>query len=240
MKKIQLSLCALAVLATTALSVQAASNVEVKVIGRIDPGTCTPSLTGGGVVDYGTMSPSVVAATGYTVLPLKEVPFSVSCTAPSKVAIYAVNNRPNTVPDNPDYFSGGGSDIPASVTLLNGSHPRSAGLGISGNSRVGGYTLGLKSSSLKADGVKVDQLLRYSTSDSWAVRNGDSYVGMFTGVYEPTQESFATSGQSTPVAFTTLTGTLGVQAFLNQRSQLDLSNTVLLDGSTTLELVYLP
>ncbi len=52
--------------------------------------------------------------------------------------------------------------------------------------------------------------------------------------------SWAATGTTTPVAFTNLSGKLGVQAYLNQRSAFDLTNTVQLDGLSTLELVYLP
>lgn len=242
MKMMQKSLLALAVLASTAMSVHAASNVDVKVIGNIDPGTCTPTLSGGGTVDYGTMSPSVLDATGYTVLPVKELDFTITCTAASKVAVYAVNNRANSVPGGSDAVAGGGTTTPSGVTLLGypaGAGIKSAGLGLMGTTKVGGYMLGIKKAGLTADSNSVDQVFRASAASNWSAFTGD-YSAMFNSSSTPYQYSFSSTGQTAPVAFTNLSGKLGLQAFVNKRSELDLTNKVNLDGSATLELVYLP
>ena len=79
---------ALALLATTA-SAFAADSVDVRVIGTIVPAACTPTLSGGGTVDYGTIKADTISATDYTVLPEKQISFLDPCDAPAKVALNA-------------------------------------------------------------------------------------------------------------------------------------------------------
>ncbi|MBB1202749.1 DUF1120 domain-containing protein [Enterobacteriaceae bacterium 89] len=236
MKMMNKSLCALAVLAVTAVSAQAASNVDVKVIGRIDPGTCTPTLSGGGVVDYGTMSPSILAATGYTLLPQKQVDVSIACTAPSKVALKALNGRPGTVAGASE-GSYGFAPQPNGTTIFGSANALDvAGLGKAGNANIGGYGLRITPNSFQADSVAVDGLISDNSGSSWV----KSVIGNIFNGGQQRYASWGASGTTSPVAFTNLTGKLDVQAYINDKSQLDLTNTIQLDGLTTLELVYLP
>ncbi|KJV48821.1 hypothetical protein VH86_08435 [Pantoea sp. BL1] len=241
MKMMQKSLLALAVLATTALNVQAASNVDVKVIGRIDPGTCTPTLSGGGTIDYGTMSPSELAATGLTVLPEKQLDFAIACTAPSKVAVKVVNGRPNTVAGAIEGASGF-AGIPASSASLFGSSGSIgvAGLGLSNGVKVGGYGIRIASGTVIADTKSVDNLVASNiASPVWSAAAAGA-TGSLLASATVRGVSWAATGTTTPVAFTNLSGKLGVQAYLNEKSAFDLTNTVQLDGLSTIELVYLP
>jgi hypothetical protein len=239
MKMMQKSLLALAVMATTALNVQAASNVDVKVIGRIDPGTCTPTLSGGGTIDYGTMSPSTLAATGYTLLAEKQLDFAIDCTAPSKVAVKVVNGRPNTVAGATEGASGFAS-IGAGLVAIFGSTSGGmgvAGLGESNGVKVGGYGIRITPGTVVADTKPVSSLQANNiASPTW----GATTVGSMLSNTTVRGTSWAATGTTTPIAFENLSGKLGVQAYLNEKSAFDLSNTVQLDGLSTLELVYLP
>ena len=234
MKMMQKSLLALAVLATTAIHAQAASNVEVKVIGRIDPGTCTPTLSGGGTVDYGTMSPSVLAASGYTLLPAKQLDFAITCTAPSKVAVQAFNGRPGTLAGASEAASGAGR---SPINLFSTTAVGAVGLGTSGNANVGGYGVEIDPATVTVDGNSVVALRKTESVTAWT---NDNYANFLYDPYYTRLVTWGTTGSTTPVAFTNLTGKLNVQAFINEKSALDLSNTVTMNGSTTLELVYLP
>ncbi|NIG22447.1 DUF1120 domain-containing protein, partial [Pantoea sp. Al-1710] len=232
------SLLALAVMATTALNVQAASNVDVKVIGRIDPGTCTPTLSGGGTIDYGTLSPSTLAATGLTVLPEKQLDFAIECTAPSKVAVKVVNGRPNTVAGATE-GAAGFANLPASSAAIFGATTTIgvAGLGESDGVKVGGYGIRIAPGTVIADTKSVDTLNAPNVaSPVWAANTLGSLLAGAT----VRGTTWAATGTTTPVAFTNLSGKLGVQAYLNEKSAFDLTNTVQLDGLSTLELVYLP
>ncbi|KJV48871.1 hypothetical protein VH86_08430 [Pantoea sp. BL1] len=232
----QKSLLALAVMATTALNVQAASNVDVKVIGRIDPGTCTPTLSGGGTIDYGTMSPSTLAASGYTVLPEKQLDFEIACTAPSKVAVKVVNGRPSTVAGANEGASGFAS-APGGANIFGTASVVVAGLGESNGVKVGGYGIRIATGTVIADTKSVDTLRTENiVSPAWSKYD----LGSMLAAASVRGMTWAATGTTAPIAFTNLSGKLGVQAYLNQRSAFDLTNTVQLDGLSTLELVYLP
>ena len=238
MKMMQKSLLALAVIATTALNVQAASNVEVKVIGRIDPGTCTPTLSGGGTIDYGTMSPDSLAATGFTLLPEKQLDFAIACTAPSKVAVKVVNGRPNTVAGATEGASGFAS-LPASIANIFGATGNTAvaGLGESNGVKVGGYGIRIATDTVIADTNSVDTLRAENiASPVW----NNYALGSMLASTTVRGVTWAATGTTTPIAFENLSGKLGVQAYLNAKSALNLNTTIQLDGLSTLELVYLP
>ncbi|NIG21012.1 DUF1120 domain-containing protein [Pantoea sp. Al-1710] len=234
MKMMQKSLLALAVMATTALNVQAASNVDVKVIGRIDPGTCTPTLSGGGVVDYGTMSPADLNATGYTLLANHQLDLAINCTAPTKVAVVAINGRPNTAAGVTEGSGQNAGNAPAGTT-----GGGVVGLGLQGTTKIGGYTLTLDTTSFTADGNSVATLNKRTndpTTGTWTVANGTMWhVGTVKSY-----NTWGTAGTTTPAAFKDYNGKMNVRAYLNQKSAFDLTNTVHLDGLATLELVYLP
>src|SRR3546814_16778843 len=70
-----------------------AESIDVRVIGTITPPSCTPTLTGGGIVDYGKILSSKLSMTAYNRLSTKDVPFSIVCTGPARIAVRATDNR---------------------------------------------------------------------------------------------------------------------------------------------------
>ncbi|MFL1501608.1 MULTISPECIES: DUF1120 domain-containing protein [unclassified Pseudomonas] len=233
MKKLNaLSACALAVLATTSLSALADS-VDVKVIGTITPASCKPTLAGGGVVDYGSISPDSLSDTAYTVLPVKTVALSIICDAPAKVALKPVNGRPNSLAGATEGVSGAGY---SPVALLGFPLVSAVGLGLDGTSKIGGYALGTETATTTADGVAVDAIQKWDAggSDTWGLRQKASLIAS-----DYMNTSWAKTGTLVPIAFKTLNAQISVQAYINKKTELDTSKPIALDGLTTLELVYL-
>jgi hypothetical protein len=241
MKMIQKSLRALAIFATTTLNVLAASNIDVKVGGRIDPGSCTPDLAGGGSFDYGTIDASTLDETGYTMLREKQVDFTITCTTASKVAVKVRNGRANSVAGRGNDGAGGFVLTPAGVVLFGSTTVSVAGLGTSNGVRVGGYGVRIVTTGVIADGVAVTPIHTDDIDVSAPVwRVTASTTGTLLNATSVRGVSWATAGTRTPVSFGTLSGTLGVQAYLNRKSVFNQRGTLLLDGLSTLELVYLP
>jgi len=228
--QMQKSVCALAVLAATALPVMAES-VDVHVIGKIKPAACTPTISGGSTVDYGNISVDMLSPTGFTVLPVKEVDFTITCDALAKIAVDAVNGRPATLAGA---VEGGTDNVAVAPVTLTTAGRYAAGLGLATDgAQIGGYAISLGKGT--ADGVSVNDIYRYTEggTTTWtASRGGDLYNA------RNMQISWATSG-TTPVAFKTLTSKLSVQAYLNNTTALDVSDEIDLNGLTTIELVYL-
>ncbi|WP_237391284.1 DUF1120 domain-containing protein [Dryocola clanedunensis] len=229
-KVMQKSACALAVLAVTATSAMATESVDVKVIGTVTPGACTPTISGGGVVDFGTIRANTLSADAYTVLSEKTLTFGISCSAPAKVAIKAVNDRPNTLAGATE-GAGGAGRRPSGIDI---SAANAVGLGLDGTSKIGGYSVRVLTSTVLADNAAVDTIYRNSAIN-WDIDvDGD--------IYDTTSVrnvSWAEKGAVVPMAFTTLTGDIAVKPYLNKASELDLTHDIQLDGLTTIELVYL-
>jgi len=233
MKTMQKNALALAVLATTALPVMAES-VDVRVIGTITPTACTPTLSGGGTIDYGVIPPASLSDTAFTVLQEKQIDISINCDAPAKVSLKTINGRPNTVAGSTE-GAGGTARNPDGVTLFGSTNLAVAGLGLDGTDKIGGYAMRIAQGTAVADGSDVDVIISDDMNATWA----RSAAGSIFNQLRTRHVSWGATGTTTPVAFETFTAKLGAQAYINKASELDLSKPVALDGLTTIELVYL-
>ncbi|MHA7845306.1 DUF1120 domain-containing protein [Serratia sp. D1N4] len=234
LNNLQKTVCALAVLATTSLPALAES-IDVRVIGTIDPTACTPTLSGGGTVDYGTIKPTALAKDAFTTLAEKQLDFAINCDAPAKVAITAHSQRgANAV--KTDGTMDTLTTAPTGVTLFGTAGAGVVGLGLDGTKGIGGYGLRQVPGTMIADGIAVDSVVSNGNTTTWVKASSGA---LFNNPVDIRYSSWAKTGTTTPIAFTTLTGKLGVQAYINKTSELDLTKPVALDGLTTLELVYL-
>jgi len=227
------SACALALLAATSTSAFA---IDVRVIGSITPAACTPTLSGGGTVDYGVIRPAELTDDAYTTLPVKTLAFAITCDAPAKVALRAINGRPDTAAGVIGTGGSGPSDGRAPVDIFGMDFVGVVGLGLDGTDKVGGYGIRITQDSVTADSNSVDSLRQTEGGSVWS---GDAYAGI---LYDPGFSRFtswAETGTLLPVAFENLTGELAVQAYINHASELDLSKPINFEGLTTIELVYL-
>ncbi|EKS7202333.1 DUF1120 domain-containing protein [Enterobacter asburiae] len=208
-----------------------AESVDVKVNGTIIPAACTPALAGGGVVDYGNIKASTLSADDYTTLPEKEIDFSITCDALAKVALNAVNDRPGTMAGVTEGYNGAAT---TPVPVFGVSSAMGVGLGLDGTAKIGGYAVRLDPAKVTADGSSVDGIKNGGAgSTDWTGSPGSVFSNA------PRYISWAKTGELTPVAFKVLAGKLGVQAYINKASELDLTHAIHLDGQTTLEVIYL-
>ncbi|MBE4810062.1 MULTISPECIES: DUF1120 domain-containing protein [unclassified Enterobacter cloacae complex] len=224
-----------AALLVSGINAASAESVQVNVIGTIVPAACTPTVSGGGIIDYGNIKASTLSADAYTVLPVKSVDFAINCDAPARVAISAINDRPGSMAGVTE-SSIGTALTPVGVFGYRANYFAGAGLGLDGTKRIGGYAIQVAPSTVTVDGNKVDsiEVNNGRGEGPWHASDGAPYNAAYLRSI-----SWAETGSLTPVAFKTLAGTLNVQAYLNKASELDLSHAVKLDGQTTLEVVYL-
>lgn len=225
----------IAVLAMAINTAMAADSVDVKVVGTIVPAACTPAVTGGATFDYGTIPASTIPADDYTVLGVKTLDFSITCDASAKVALRGVDGKSNTAakpigksfndPDNTlidarSWMFGLGAEEPGKLT--------------------GSYRMWIETPTVKLDGKAAGQALissnLTSASPTWAASPNQTVL-----ITSPNNRYYAWSTDATtaPASFTTMTGTLSVQAAINKGSALDLTKAVHLDGVATIELYYL-
>ncbi|RFD27928.1 hypothetical protein CER19_16765 [Pseudomonas sp. GL93] len=71
----------------------AASSVDLTVKGLIVPSACTPSLSGGGVIDHGKVSAKDLKPDQATTLGPHTLSIAVNCDAPIQFALNAIDNR---------------------------------------------------------------------------------------------------------------------------------------------------
>lgn len=188
----------------------AASTVDLTVKGIITPNACTPSLSSGGIIDHGKMSAKDLNATQITLLPKVTLQMTVTCDAPVIFALKATDNR---------IGSGSGSGF---------------GLGfINGTQKLGSYslTLGATGSPPQADGETVQAIGSFDNGVTW-----ERWNSCETGTYL----SVATlADASTPRATQQLVTPVAYSGYINRTDGLDLSNEVNIDGSATIEVLYL-
>lgn len=234
----QKSICAVAILAATSLPVMAES-VDVRVTGTVVPAACIPTLSGGGTIDYGTILTDTLNATDYTVLPVKTLNLSINCTGPARVALKAVNQRVGSLANDGGEGANGVGPVPVTVSASLGVYGEATGLGMSNGRKVGGYAMELQR--MIMDGKNAVGMIKKNgdwPSGTWA-SNVTHTLFPHGGVGIEDMKSFTTLGDNLPEAFTNFSAELRVAAWLNKASELDLTSPVLLDGLTTLEMVYL-
>lgn len=214
MKKRLISCIALALSAGAA---QAASTVDLTVKGLITPMACTPVLSGGGLVDFGKISRNDLNLTNGTRLPLKSLTLTVNCNAAGRYALRMRDNRDGTAHVNSEIFYG-------------------LGLDSSGN-KIGVYSVSFDPKQTVVDDLAVVYGTESTTGGlAWRTSNlnpidiGSRSLLGFTDVL---------GSNAGPSAIQTLTSTLTLEATINARQNLDLSVETPMDGSATLEVVYL-
>lgn len=237
MNKRHKTTCVLALLAITSLPTLA-KDIEIKVAGTITPSGCTPMLSGSGAADYGTIKSDSLTLDVYTALDSKFLDLSITCDAPVKLALEAKNGRPNTLAGaDEDAISGAALSPTASASGVLSTATAVVGLGVSGSAHIGGYAL--KAVAFKTDGIGAQLITREGDSGEWKEYTGGKEGNNFYSIGVKRQLSWKNGSIKEPVAFKTATMSLMVQAYINKAAELDLTKSVVLNGLSTIELIYL-
>lgn len=210
MKKLALLSLTLAFAANTSM---AANSVDLRVTGTITPAACNISMVGGGNFDLGIISSSSLAATQKTALPTSAAQdLSVVCSAPTLVGIKVLDNRKNTHTNFDDDDFGLGQD--------------------SAGNDIGWYNIKLLNPSIDTTN---GTLIRSSDAGStWAGSRPELMNHNANSI-----TSWSTSAGADPVAVTTVIQPIQILPFINPENALDTSSDIAIDGSATIELVYL-
>ncbi|HIE9359434.1 TPA: DUF1120 domain-containing protein [Klebsiella quasipneumoniae subsp. similipneumoniae] len=206
----------------------AGDSIDVKVIGKIVPSACSVAVGNGAVFDYGTIKAETLATDDYTILGVKTADFSLTCEAPTKVALLTTDMRADsTVALSGKQWNANGG-IPVNSSL---------GLGDANGTHIGAWAMWMETSSIKADGNTVVPIETNSptTNGNWQVPSSGTTWLAQKGIYT----SWASPSTQIPVALTTLTGTLSVQAGINKGSELDLTQSITLDGLANIQVYYI-
>ena len=217
MKKIVL-LSTLSAALLASFGAHAADTTELKVKGVIRPAACTPSFVGGNTVDYGTIAAKQLKAGENFAPGDRSITLSISCDNDAKIGITASDNRASSRVAGIGTFSDWGN----------------FGLGTVNGKNVGGYAIDIKRSSLVDTAAQAAVLKKdNNASAAWtAVVDTPWLTNTNTTV-------FSIGQGTTPAKGKKWTLELGVRTVINKPENLDLTGDVPLDGSATLEVVYL-
>lgn len=212
-------------------SALAAETAVMKVTGTLTNSACTPELSNGGVVDYGTLHLGELSDTSTNALGQKDINLTINCTAATKVGWSVSDDRKDSV-----------AGIAITGGKANGSNISTGekyflyGIGKTvDGTKIGNYSLFVKDNKVTIDGVSGDVTghnLDWS-ADSWraapsAVRS-DSFLVV----------SAANSGTTAPLAFKTAVFPLVTALQIQDTTTLGITDDTSLDGQATISLVYL-
>jgi type 1 fimbria pilin len=217
MKKIVLLPLALAFATNAAL---AANSVDLHVTGTITPAACNISLASGGEFNLGTINANDLAATTTSTLPaVGGQTMSITCSGATQVGFKLIDNR--------------ASSVPSGLGVLSGL---ALGLGTdSANHPIGYYFLNLLTPTATVDGSSAQFKSSSDAGATWNAVNGAMTLDPF--VYAFDLSSAGSSSQ--PVPITSASTGLEVLPIIQPEDTLDTSSEITLDGSATIELVYL-
>ncbi|QZY95080.1 DUF1120 domain-containing protein [Pantoea dispersa] len=228
MKNMMKTACAIAVLAASANVM--AESVDLTVKGTIAPIACKANIAGGGVIDYGVISPESLKADAFTNLPKKTTNLTVTCDSPAKIAIGVSNNRVGSILDRPEYqewsYPTEGAKIFDTPTWT------SMGLGMANGKPIGAW--GAMFENAKADGAASKLIVSYDKAATW----GNGWM-LTPDSGRNSLNTMSKTDETAPVSAKVFSYDIVVESYINKSSTLDLTKPIALDGSATLELVYL-
>lgn len=213
-----------AMLAVASAGAFAAESADLTVSGTIRPSACSIQLTNGGVADYGTVSAVTLNETAGTHIGTRNVGFTISCDAATRVGFTTTDNRAGTMGESARAAAGiGGSQM--------------VGLGAVDGRSIGAYDIVIWSGSIRGDGEQPVVIYSQNAGASWTLTGIESGAYIQPGIRTT---SWARQGNSTPDAFTTLSGNLAINTYINAKRDLpSFTGGLSVDGSLTLQLQYL-
>lgn len=207
-----LNLVGAALLLASATSAFAASSVDLTVKGLITPSACTPGLSGNGVVDFGKISAKDLKPDSATRLADKTVQLTVSCEASTLFAIKPTDNR-------------AGSSSSGNIAY---------GLGlINGNEKLGRYYLTFIN---PVSDIPLTALYSSDNGATWR-EHLDDEAAIPSQLY-----AFGNRGEDfvwAPQPLQNVMVGIALNTAIAPTNTLTLTSEVPMDGSTTLEVIYL-
>ena len=213
MKKIVL-LSTLTTALLAAFGAHAGETTELKVKGVIRPASCVPSFAAGNSsVDYGVIASNALKTGQNYVLPVKPISMTVTCDGPTRIVFKTTDNRASS----------------RIAGLISVGDNYNYGLGTANDKKIGGYTIAFAPNST-VDGAVMPHTLFKDPAKLNFGRGAQniSHDGVLFGV----GDNVVASGSIWNINF-------NISGALNKPENLTLTGDVTLDGSATIEVVYL-
>lgn len=230
----------LLVATTVAMALSAAAHAAdstalLKVQGVLTNDACTPTLSGGGTVDFGTTYVDTLSSTATNQLGKKDITLTIACSAPTTGVAWGIEDNvgsPAAVGiTNPGFTAGGDVyDTQTSVQFGVGS--------TTGGVKIGAYAVTIDKANSTADSVAQTVIEAYPANfKGWTQFYGGSssrdYVEHNGYVY-----SLGTTA-AIPVAFTNAVFPLRVALAVDKTSTLAITDDTPIAGQATITLYYM-
>ncbi|MDU2380282.1 MAG: DUF1120 domain-containing protein [Enterobacter cloacae] len=211
-------------IAISTSSVFAAGTAVMQVKGTLTNAACTAELGNGGVIDYGFIRLGELSETSNNKLGQKQIPVTISCTAPTKVGFTITDNRADSNAQLP-------VDIAGNLNQTTKYYTYGVGMTNDGK-KIGDY--GMWMTGITVDGKSADSI---GNNHDWpatkwkktSIPRSDAFMTV----------SFAQTGTTTPLAITTANFNFVTNLVIWDTSTLAITDDTPLDGQNTMTLVYL-
>lgn len=236
MKKLLLA----ALIAATSTAALADASVVMKVKGKMNHASCTPELSNGGSIDFGTialdqLSPNVVNQMGQ-----KDMSLTINCPAATRVAWSIVDNKEdsnaaNDLTSSQFYIRDGadnGNDVWGAGTTY--------GVGFTSvGEKIGAYAIATRVNDITANGVPAQAIYAPAFTNS---KGEYMWRNLTTGLIANGNAEIMTAtspGKTTPLAITNVVFPFKVSLAVVNTDRLTTTEETQLSGETTITLVYL-
>ncbi|AUJ83029.1 MULTISPECIES: DUF1120 domain-containing protein [Enterobacter] len=236
MKKLLLA----ALIAATSTAALADASVVMKVKGKMNHASCTPELSNGGSIDFGTialdqLSPNVVNQMGQ-----KDMSLTINCPAATRVAWSIADNKEdsnaaNDLTSSQFYIRDGadnGNDVWGAGTTY--------GVGFTSvGEKIGAYAIATRVNDITANGVPAQAIYAPAFTNS---KGEYMWRNLTTGLIANGNAEIMTAtspGKTTPLAITNVVFPFKVSLAVVNTDRLTTTEETQLSGETTITLVYL-
>ncbi|MDI3426022.1 DUF1120 domain-containing protein [Enterobacter sp. V87_3] len=236
MKKLLLA----TLIAATSTAALADASVVMKVKGKMNHASCTPELSNGGSIDFGTialdqLSPNVVNQMGQ-----KDMSLTINCPAATRVAWSIADNKEdsnaaNDLTSSQFYICDGadnGNDVWGAGTTY--------GVGFTSvGEKIGAYAIATRVNDITANGVPAQAIYAPAFTNS---KGEYMWRNLTTGLIANGNAEIMTAtspGKTTPLAITNVVFPFKVSLAVVNTDRLTTTEETQLSGETTITLVYL-
>lgn len=216
-------------MAMSVTAVHAADTAVLKVKGTLTNASCTPTLSNGGIVDYGTIHLGELSATETNQLGERDASLTITCSSPTKVGWSITDDRTDSVSRNVNVAVLGDWSYPTDGTAI--------GLGkTTGGVAIGNWALDVVTANVTADGESAKPVRSSDQMPAWQIAGNPILNGELHTVMSVTS-SGATSPD--PMAFTQAVYPLKTSLAIDNTARLAITDATQLDGQATITLKYL-
>lgn len=230
MKKL---IIATAVAMTLSAAAHADSTALLKLKGVLTNDACTPTLSGGGTVDFGTKYTYALSPTATNQLGNKDLTLTIACPSPTKVGWTMTDEKVD------------------SLVTLNIENARFDGAAIryepvefgvgktAGGIKIGAYSVAIDADNTLADGTKSDVYIADRASGTYEWRTKVTNDQNWSLVYGDSDQTYTVGSDMQPAAFTNAVFPLRVALAVQDTTTLAITDDTPIDGQATVTLYYL-